>query len=145
MKRSFTIALGIAISAIFLAGSIIVAADFPAEVKMNAPYDHSKGIITFSHAKHSDDYKIGCGECHHDKDNKPLTLKKGDSAQKCIECHKKPGEIKGKEAQSMSDKEKREYHANALHDNCIDCHKDYNKKNNTKAAPQTCTKCHPKK
>ena len=38
-----------------------------------------------------------------------------------------------------------EYHAEALHENCISCHKDYNKKNKTKAAPQSCTKCHPKK
>ena len=35
--------------------------------------------------------------------------------------------------------------AEAIHANCISCHKDYNKKNKTKAAPQSCTKCHPKK
>ena len=38
-----------------------------------------------------------------------------------------------------------EYHAEAIHENCITCHKAYNKKNKTKAAPQACTKCHPKK
>ena len=27
---------------------------------------------------------------------------------------------------------------------CITCHKVFNKKNKTKAAPQSCTKCHPK-
>ena len=34
------------------------------------------------------DKTIGCGECHHDKDNKPLNnLKIGDDVQNCIECH----------------------------------------------------------
>ena len=38
--------------------------------------------------------------------------------------------------------EKLAYHANALHENCISCHKAYNKENKTKAAPSSCTKCH---
>ncbi|NNL41226.1 MAG: hypothetical protein HKO79_01910 [Desulfobacterales bacterium] len=32
-----------------------------------------------------------------------------------------------------------------LQQNCIKCHKAYNKQKNTKAAPATCIKCHPKK
>lgn len=117
-------------------------------VKMeNKIYDkHKKGIVEFTHKKHNEDYKIGCGDCHHDAEGKALNeLKMGDEVQGCAECHKKPGELKGKDAKGKSDKEKREYHANALHDNCIGCHKDFNKKNNTKKAPQTCAKCHPKK
>ncbi len=107
---------------------------------------HKKGIVSFSHKKHTTDYKIGCGECHHDASGKALTgLKDGDNVQGCIECHKKPGYITGKKAQGLDKKQKREFHANAIHDNCIDCHKKYNRKNKTKAAPQTCSNCHPKK
>ena len=108
--------------------------------------------VTFTHKKHVDEHKVTCGECHHDKDGKALTnLKEGDNVQKCIECHTKPGEVdKDKKMewrkQKVSKKEQQkmslEYHAEALHENCIDCHKDHNRKNKTKAAPQACTQCH---
>ena len=128
------------------------------ELKDPAYKKHKKGVVNFEHKKHQDDYakkypeyyKKGCGECHHDKDNKPLSsLKEGDEVQKCIECHKIPAEApKGKKAKKkLSKKEKiKDYHAEALHANCRDCHKKYNKKYKPKKkAPTTCTKCHPKK
>lgn len=107
---------------------------------------HKKGIVTFSHKKHFVEYKISCGDCHHDDGGQPLKdLKPGDEVQKCIECHSNPGQSpKGKGAPKLTDQQKREYHAEALHDNCIVCHRDYNKANNTKAAPTSCGKCHPK-
>ena len=102
---------------------------------------HKKGIVEFTHKKHIEDYEIGCGECHHDNKGKALNnLKLTDSVQNCIACHKNPGQAKGKKAK----KDKLEFHAEAIHMNCIDCHKDYNKKNNTKDAPSSCNKCHPK-
>ena len=73
--------------------------------------------------------------------------------QGCIECHKIPGKMPGDlkkemKANKASKKEiaakEMEYHAEAIHENCISCHKKFNKENKTKAAPQTCTKCHPK-
>jgi hypothetical protein len=108
---------------------------------------HKKGIVLFTHKKHIDDYGIGCGECHHDKKGKPLNaLKEGDNVENCITCHTKAALApKQKGQKKLTDLEKRAYHAEALHDNCIDCHKQYNKKNNTKATPTSCTKCHPKK
>ncbi|MBW2179272.1 MAG: cytochrome c3 family protein [Deltaproteobacteria bacterium] len=121
----------------------------PDVVEMNnkAYAKHAKGIVKFSHKKHSTDYKAGCGECHHDANSKPLNnLKAGDNVQNCIECHKKPGgRPKGKDAPKLSKKERLAYHAEALHYNCKDCHKKFNKANKTKKAPQTCSKCHPKK
>lgn len=120
--------------------------------------EHKKGVVQFEHKKHWNDYakkypefyKNGCGECHHDENNKPLTeLKDGDDVQKCIECHKIAAEApKGKKAKKkLSKKEKiKEYHAEALHENCKGCHKLYNKKMKPKKkAPTTCTKCHPKR
>jgi len=127
-------------------GTAIQAGDFPEMITMKQDYEHKKGIVEFSHGKHFREYKIGCGECHHDDKGEPLNdLKEGDPVQSCFECHSKPGERpKGKDAPKLSKKERLEYHAEALHYNCIDCHKDYNKKNKTKAAPATCKKCHPK-
>ena len=102
--------------------------------------EHTKGIVQFTHTKHFEDYKIGCGDCHHDDNAEPLAdLKSGDSVVGCIECHPKPGKAPKAEKDSL------EYHTEALHKNCIDCHKKYNTENNTKAAPQACGKCHPKK
>ena len=117
----------------------------PDVAQIKAPYEHTKTTVPFTHQKHITDHKIACGECHHDAQGKPLTnLKEGDDVKACFDCHNKPGEVKGKEAKGMSKEEKRAYHANALHDNCIGCHRDYNKQMKKKAAPQTCTECHPK-
>jgi len=87
-----------------------------------------------------------CGACHHDDEAQPLAdLKIGDEVPGCIECHDQPGEKpKGRGAPKLSKSEEIMYHAEALHDNCKGCHKAYNKKNKTKAAPATCGKCHAK-
>jgi len=118
-------------------------------------FENEKGLVVFAHQKHTTEYKAGCGECHHDADGKPLADLTEDSPVKmCIECHKKPGEVpkevkkewKAKKIKKAErDKLELEYLAEAFHANCISCHKDYNKKNKTKAAPATCTKCHEKK
>ena len=120
---------------------------------------HKYAIVVFSHKKHQEEYakkhsefyNSPCGECHHDENNKPLLdLKPGDSVQRCIECHKKPGYITGKKAKGLKKEQKREYQANAMHDNCKGCHRKYNKKYKLKSkskgyAPYTCKTCHSKK
>lgn len=160
-KRYWIIATIAIIATLFITTGIYAGKEVKDEIKMeNKAYDkHTKGIQTFTHKKHMKEYaekhpelyKKGCGECHHeDKDGKsvPLkNLKEGDEVKNCIECHKKPGYIKGKEAKGLKKEEKREYHANAIHDNCKGCHKDFNKKMKLKskdkgAAPVTCKQCH---
>ncbi len=156
-KKYLRVTMVVALATLFIAGGIYAAAVpdvIPLEDK--AYKKHKKGVVKFEHKKHWDDYakeypefyKNGCGECHHDKDNKPLTeLKEGDEVQKCIECHKIAAEApKGKKAKKkLSKKEKiKEYHAEALHANCRVCHKKFNKKYKPKKAPTTCKKCHPK-
>lgn len=156
--RSILLTLALAgIASLFLAAGIYAATEVPDVVELNSPeYEkHTKGIVKFTHKKHAEDYatkfpefyKNGCGECHHDENNKPLkNLKVGDNVQRCIECHKKPSERpKGKGAPRLTKKQKLEYHAEAYHYNCRGCHKKYNKKYKTRKAPTTCTKCHPKK
>jgi Skp family chaperone for outer membrane proteins len=125
------------------AGSGAVADVIPLE---NPAYaKHTKGIVQFTHKKHYTEYKAACGDCHHDENAEPLTdLKEGDPVQGCIECHPKASKAPRKKGVELSQSEKMEYHAEALHANCITCHKEYNKKNNTKAAPTSCGKCHPK-
>lgn len=163
-KKHLLVSGIIAIVTLFIAAGIY-ATEVPDVIKMDdkAYEKHKKGIVEFSHKKHEEEYakkypdfyKNGCGECHHDKDNKPLTdLKQGDDVQKCIECHKIASEVPKKLKQEWKKKKiskdekkkiRMEYHAEALHDNCRVCHKSYNKKYKPKKkAPTTCTKCHPK-
>jgi hypothetical protein len=156
-KKIVRVSVVVALATLFIAAGIYAKA-VPDVIPLADPAykEHKKGVVQFEHKKHFDAYskdypelyKNKCGECHHDKDGKPLTeLKDGDDVQKCIECHKTPAEApKGKKAKKkLSKKEKiKEYHAEALHANCKDCHKKFNKKYKPKKAPTTCTKCHPK-
>ncbi len=159
MNKKLLVLVIVVSAALFVAAGIYAKA-VPDIIKLEDPAykEHKKGVVEFTHGKHQKDYaqkypefyKNGCGECHHDKDNKPLSnLKEGDDVQKCIECHKIAAEApKGKKAKKkLSKKEKiKDYHAEALHENCRGCHRKYNKKYKpAKKAPTTCTKCHPKK
>lgn len=125
------------------------------EVQDVIKFDNEKGTVEFTHKKHHDEYGAACGECHHDDKGKPQAeLKVGDDVKSCKDCHSKPGEVPKDVKKEWKDKKLKkeetsklelEYTAEAFHANCITCHKDYNKKKNTKAAPTTCTKCHQKK
>ena len=151
----FTLTL-VGIACVFLAGGIQAGTQAADVIPMDNPaYEkHTKGIVQFSHKKHSAEYGGACGDCHHDDKGQPLAdLKDGDDVQACITCHKIPGEVpkdvkkewKAKKLKKAEkDKLARAYHAEAIHDNCIGCHKKWNKENKSKAAPTSCTKCHPK-
>jgi cytochrome c553 len=149
MKKQLVITILIACALVFSASLIYAGTKVADEFELNTPEyaKHTKGLVVFNHKKHSEEYAKSCGECHHDDKGKPRTdLKMGDEVRPCIECHKKPGERpKGKNAPKLNKKQRLEYQAEAMHYNCKDCHKAYNKKNKTKAAPTTCTKCHSKK
>jgi hypothetical protein len=153
--RSLLIEMVIGAVVVLFASGIYAANKVEDVVKIkDKGCEYTKGIVEFNHKKHLDEYakkapdlyKDKCGACHHDDKGKPrVDLAAGQEVKRCIECHKKCGEPpKGKDAPKLSDKEKLEYVAEAFHDNCRDCHKAYNKANKTKAAPTTCTKCHPK-
>ncbi len=156
MKKKFVLKIaGIGVVLLCMAGIGVLYAGTEVKdvIKMeNKAYEtHKKAIVMFSHKKHTEDYKAGCGECHHDENNKPLNnIKIGDDVKNCIECHKIPSERpKGKGAPKLTKKERLAYHAESIHYNCKDCHKKFNKEKGLKskdkgAAPVTCAQCHPK-
>lgn len=142
---SFLCAVGMA-----LAGTKV---DDVIKMENKSAYEkHTKGIIVFSHKKHNEEYKLDCGECHHDDKGAPLKLKVGDNVQPCLECHVKTGmpDRKALAGLSPADKKKAEleYHYGAIHENCQGCHETYNKEKAGDArkgpAPVSCTQCHPK-
>jgi hypothetical protein len=164
MNKKMLVMVVVGCAFLFVAAGIY-AESVPEVIKLEDPAykEHKKGVVEFHHAKHQkeyaknypDLYKDGCGACHHDKDNKPLSnLKEGDPVKKCIECHKIADEMPAKLKKEMREKKfskeeikkkELEYHAEALHDNCRGCHRAYNKKYKPKEkAPTTCVKCHPK-
>lgn len=105
---------------------------------------HTKPIVRFTHQKHMDTYSKSCGDCHHDNTGKPLDLKPGDPVSRCIQCHK---ETKKKKGEKLESSEKiKIYHDEALHANCVGCHKAYNiTKGDPKGmgpAPVPCKACH---
>ena len=165
MNKKLMVLVIVVSAALFAAGGIF-AKVVPEIIKLEDPAykKHKRGVVEFSHGKHQNEYakkypefyKNGCGECHHDENNKPLSdLKAGDDVQRCIECHKIAAEMPAKLKKEMRTKKvpkeerkkkRMEYQAEAFHDNCEGCHKLYNKKYKPKTkAPTTCAKCHPKK
>ncbi|MBC8438926.1 MAG: cytochrome c3 family protein [Deltaproteobacteria bacterium] len=149
-KKLLTLLLAAGIAVIFVATGLYAGTDVADTIIMD--YNQYKKrtkqppkskIIEFTHKKHNIDYKISCGDCHHDKDNKPLDLKIGDNVQKCVECHTKLE----KEKKKKGEKEDILVLENAMHKNCDDCHKKVNieagdPKGKKGPAPTTCTKCH---
>ena len=140
----FLITIGVAL--IFVATGLNAGTEVADSFKVNTKEFKSrkKSPATLSHKKHNEEYGISCGECHHDKDGKPLTdLKVGDDVQRCVECHTKL-------TKSKEDRKNILVLENAMHGNCIDCHKKINikagdPKGRKGPAPASCTKCHPKK
>ncbi len=111
----------------------------------NAAYpEHKKPIVLFTHLGHIEKYKLACGECHHDSKAAPLNnLTLNDKVSGCIECHAKPGQKpRGKDTPELSRSEELAFHAEALHDNCVSCHKKL--KESGINAPTSCAKCHAK-
>jgi len=149
-KKLLTLFLAAGIAVIFVATGLYAGTDVPDTITMDknqykkrTKQPPKSKFIEFAHKKHNVDYKISCGECHHDKDNKPLDLKAGDHVQKCVECHtklEKERKKKGEEADIL-------VLENAMHGNCVNCHEQVNikagdPKGKKGPAPTSCTKCH---
>ena len=144
-KKLMTLLLAAGIAMVFAVTGIQAGTHADDTFKMDTSKfkKAKKTPVEFTHKKHSVDYKISCGECHHDDSNEPLNIKMGDDVQKCSECHN----IFAKTKENKKDIMVLE---NAYHDNCIGCHKEVNikagdPKGRKGPAPTSCTKCHPKK
>jgi cytochrome c553 len=153
-RKGVVFSVLVAVACLFFAAGLYAAVKDV--LKINAKdCPSTKGEVQFSHKKHMEEYakaygtlyEKGCGECHHDAKGQPLKdLKLDSKVQACVECHKTCGEApKGKDAPKLDKKQKLEYLAEALHENCIGCHKEFNKEFKPKKAPITCNDCHPKK
>ena len=148
MNKNYLLILAVVgIASLFIVTGIYAGTECPDIIKMDNPAysKHTKSIVTFSHKRHFEGYKVPCGDCHHDDSGQPRAdLKVGDEVEGCIDCHGKPGRApKVKKGEpKLSKSEKLEYHAEALHINCKECHK--KEKKAGKKSPTACGECHPK-
>lgn len=148
-KKLIFLILAVGLAVIFVATGIQAGTEvkdtFTMETKgyqtrKKAPPKYS--LSEFTHKKHTEEYGISCGECHHDKEGKALDLKAGDDVQSCAECHNIFEKTEANKKDIM-------VHENAIHENCVECHKKFNKeKGDPKGlkgpAPASCVKCHKK-
>lgn len=149
-RKLLVVLISITVSVLFAGTGLYAGTEIKDTFKLNTKEyaEHTKSLVEFSHKKHAEEYGAKCGECHHDENGKPLKLKMGDNVQRCVECHKETGKKPKGEKLKKAEKIKK-YHKEALHANCVGCHKAWNKKKGYKrkdpeAAPQSCSQCHPK-
>lgn len=154
-RLSLMVGFPVLLALVLAVGMAVAGTQFVDEIRMEnkqAFDEHKQGIVIFTHKKHVEEHKIGCGDCHHDKDGKPLTdLKVGDDVQSCLACHVK-GQADRAALRGMSpDQRKKEevkYYYGAIHENCQGCHEKYNEEKagdkRKGPAPVSCTQCHPK-
>jgi hypothetical protein len=118
---------------VFLTIGALQATEVPGVIKI---FDesfkvHKKGPVTFSHKKHSQEYKVACTECHHKYRDGYNVWKEGDPVKKCSACH---------------DPEKKQGSADklnfAFHKNCRGCHKELKGK---QGPWKNCNDCHEKR
>ena len=148
MKKQWFSILAIALlGSVLVVGEVGAAQEVPDNITMENPVfgKHKKSLVTLSHKKHAEDYKIACADCHHVYKEGKNVWKQSEKVEKCTACHKEAKAPKAKKGDpKMSKAEKiKNYYYSAIHENCVACHKAEKKKG--KKAPSACKDCHPKK
>lgn len=141
----FWLAIGVAVAQQTV--SVPVVIDFDGATDGAGSVDTYRSIysgpVKFTMSKHVQDYGAACGDCHHDRDGKPLESHAPDTIYACGKCHKKEGLIWGPAAENdTSAKEQLAHRPNALHMQCIGCHQMYNNLNRMVRVPESCRTCH---
>ncbi|MCP4338926.1 MAG: cytochrome c3 family protein [Desulfobulbaceae bacterium] len=115
----------------------------PAEIKMVGSKSKKPKPALFPHAKHQDELKIACAECHHGMaDGKQVAYSDSLEIQKCETCHTGDA-LAGKKLGKL----KLDTIKGAGHGNCLACHKKMAKSDPALKAKKIdkCAACHPKK
>lgn len=133
--------VAIAASALIFCGiATLNAADMgPEEITLEIADSKKPKPAYFPHKAHQD--ALTCGDCHHGMDDggKQVPYAEGQAVQKCAECHNAEtlaGKKKGKD--------KLDTLKGAFHGNCLVCHKEVAKKDESKKDLKKCATCHKK-
>ncbi|MBW2366703.1 MAG: cytochrome c3 family protein [Deltaproteobacteria bacterium] len=133
--------LAYALAVILLVVGTFSYAAFPAkapEQPIRLMFKSVAGKVMFDHQTHLTDggYGISCQDCHHHPQEEP-------DLRSCSECHQIPADgemvptacLDCHESDELEDSQMSK-RADALHGQCIDCHKEYD------AGPVECAQCH---
>ena len=94
-----------------------------------------RGPVAFTHLDHTENYEVGCEECHHEYKDGKNVWEEGDPVKKCAACHD-PNRNQGN-VKKLSI---------AYHKNCKTCHRNLVQRGDSEDAPyRKCTDCHDKK
>lgn len=142
MIKSKFIAVASSIIVLGLHGFGFTDSQIPSVLKYELPfntYNYASHTVTFGHATHVMDYNITCVKCHH-------TLESGAIAveESCLECHGKKA-ISNQRDRNVPKEKWAQPYLIALHNMCIDCHRDIKKYNAHVRAPLACWRCHIRK
>ena len=129
-KHLFAVFILVVSGLVLLMVGMLTAGSAPDVIPIeNKGYDQDRrGHVNFTHKKHTEEYQVGCAECHHEYENGKNVWKETDPVKKCVECHD-PVEKKG-------DVDKLQL---AFHNNCQGCHKELKGK---EAPSKKCADCH---
>ena len=139
-KKTFACSLFLVILALgCYTGSVFSSSNTgPADLLLKSSDATKMPPSVFPHKMHQDAY--ACGDCHHGMaDGAIVEYSDGMEIQKCEACHNSEvlaGKMAGKEALDTF--------KGAGHTNCLECHKEVAKNDESKKALRTCTTCHQK-
>ncbi|MFC1580359.1 cytochrome c3 family protein [Thermodesulfobacteriota bacterium] len=111
--------------------------EVPEEIELDSDVykTNRRGPVTFTHLDHTEDYEVGCKECHHEYKDGKNVWEEGDPVKKCAACHD-PNRNQGN-VKKLSI---------AYHKNCKTCHRNLVQRGDSEDAPyRKCTDCHEKK
>lgn len=114
--------------------------EVPKDFKYDLPFnkwEYASHSVSFEHATHAMQYKIACVQCHH-------TLEEGAIAveETCSDCHTNTEMRSFPQAESIPEENRMDYYFLALHDQCINCHREVRKSDEWTSAPVGCWRCH---
>ncbi len=114
--------------------------EIPKVFQYDLPFNkwvYSSHSVTFSHATHAMNYKIACIQCHHTLEEDAIAVE-----ETCQDCHTNTELKSFPDAESIPEEERMEFYFLAIHDQCINCHREVRKSDEWTSAPVGCWRCH---
>lgn len=152
--KILVVASSIIVLGLCLTGYTESQSQIPLVVKYELPFNkstYSSHSVTFAHSTHAMERRIACIQCHHELEKGAIAVKK---TCKDKDCHANTEMRSFLQAENIPKEKRKDYYFLAIHDQCINCHKEVRKYDEwTKAkevrkygewtkAPVGCWRCH---
>ena len=131
-----------AIIVLGLNGTGYTESQIPLIVKYDLHYNelaYAGHSVKFAHSTHAMKYKIACIQCHHKLEKGAIAVEK---TCKDKDCHTNTEMRSFPQAENIHKEKRMGYYFLAIHDQCINCHKEVRKSDEWTKAPVGCWRCH---